>query len=77
MIVCTSIRYPAIHKPVFIFQPYNVRMGVIELVGHLLLKVYNEEVLTDQQKEEKESLFECLFDHLSDLTAFCRSRVSR
>ncbi|KAF4528362.1 hypothetical protein B566_EDAN006619, partial [Ephemera danica] len=56
-------------------DPYPMRQGVIELLGHLILHVYNDPKITAEQIEEKNMIFEYLTDHLYDTIAFCRGKT--
>jgi hypothetical protein len=53
-----------------------MRLGVIELLGHLILYAYNDPKLTQEQVVEKNLVFEYLLDHLYDVAAFCRGKVN-
>lgn len=61
----------------YVFQPYTMRQGVIELLGYLILHVYMNPDLTKEQEEEKRMIFTYLLAHLLDVTSFCRAKVSQ
>lgn len=57
------------------FQPYTLRCGIIEAAKNLITSVYSENDLNDNQKGERDMIFEILESHLIDLNAYCRCRV--
>lgn len=74
--VCIALlELAAIFSWNYFFQPYTLRCGIIEAAKNLITSVYSENDLNDNQKGEREMIFEILESHLNDLNAYCRCRV--
>ncbi|KAJ8320625.1 hypothetical protein KUTeg_002212 [Tegillarca granosa] len=56
-------------------ESYTMRNGVLEVMGHIHLKVLSKDDLDSKMKAARDQFLEKLEDHIHDVNAFVRSKV--
>lgn len=60
----------------FKLQPYTMRICVLSVLKELIIHVLNSEALEETEQKIRDDYLFILHDHLLDINAFVRSKVS-
>lgn len=59
-----------------LFQPYTMRICVLSVLKELIIHVLNNDELDELQRKTRDDYIIIMQDHLLDVNAFVRSKVS-
>jgi len=59
-----------------LFQPYTMRICVLSVLKELIINVLNNDELDELQRKTRDDYIIIMQDHLLDVNAFVRSKVS-
>jgi len=60
----------------FLFQPYTMRICVLSVLKELIIHVLNNDELDELRRKTRDDYITIMQDHLFDVNAFVRSKVS-